>query len=558
MTRRQREAERSLHDQHNLLPKKQVIIALFSLAIPLLIAFIDQNGIGVTLPTIARDLHAEGTISWAGTTSLIANAAFQMLYGRLSDIFGRKVVYLAAIGCLAIAALLCGFAQNSIMFYVFRGIAGIGGGGLNNLSMIIVSDVVTLEERGYYQGIIGSFIGLGNVIGPFLAAAFIARASWRAFFWTTAPLAAALGVVSFYTLPSTPLTQGLKENVRKIDYGGVLLSTTSIIFLLVPISGGGAYFPWTSPMVVSMLVLGAVCLSLFIVWEWKIAKLPMIPSKRYIPFRKPSLDVAVLLGQNFLLGCAYQSLLYYLPLYLQNARQYSVMQSAAVVAVPVGVQSLSSVLSGRFISWVGHWKGVVCTGICLWTFGSGLVLLYKRNTSMGVIVAPLVIMGLGIGCSFQPTVTGLQSHTTKSRRAVIISSRNFFRCAGGSAGLAISAAVLQAVLKKSLPTDLQRLANSAYALPKFEGHDAEAVLDAYMDASRAVFIFQASLVGLCLLGCAFVKDHGLRPLEEQIETMGQEDSENGHQGLTEKAVVTANSLSREATAAAGEVGTHRN
>lgn len=166
---------------------------------------------------------------------------------------------------------------------VFRGIAGIGGGGLINLSMIIVSDVVALEERGYYMGFLGSFVGLGNVVGPFLAAAFITRSSWRAFFWTTAALAAVLGGISLYTLPLGLPTRNFKENARKIDYGGVLLSTTGIISLLIPISGGGAYFPWASPMVITMLVLGSLSLLLFIVWEWKIAKLPMIPSKKHAP-----------------------------------------------------------------------------------------------------------------------------------------------------------------------------------------------------------------------------------------------------------------------------------
>lgn len=362
MTSRQKAAERSLDNHNHTLPKRQVVLVFSSLSLALLVAFIDQNGIGVTLPTIARDLHAEDTISWAGTSSLIANAAFQMLYGRLSDIFGRKVVYLAAISCLATAALLCGFSQNDTMFYVFRGIAGIGGGGVINLSMIIVSDVVTLEERGYYLGFLGSFVGLGSVIGPFLAASFITGVSWRAFFWTVAALAAVLGGISLYTLPLGLPTRSFKENARKIDYGGVLLSTIGIISLLIPISGGGAYFPWASPMVIAMLALGSLLLLLFIVWEWKIAILPMIPMQIF-----RSLDVSILLGQNFLLGSAYQAILYYLPLYLQNARQYSVMQSAAIVAVPAGAQAVASVLSGLYISHVKRWKRVVFTGFLLWT-----------------------------------------------------------------------------------------------------------------------------------------------------------------------------------------------
>jgi MFS family permease len=279
MEDRQRAAEKGLHDQMEILPQSKLLIVLAALSLTLLIAFIDQNGIAVTLPTIAADLDAANTISWAGTSSLIANTTFQMLYGRLSDIFGRKVVYLAAIGLLSVSALLCGLSQNATMFYVFRGIAGIGGGGITNLSMIILSDVVTLEQRGKYQGIIGAFVGLGNVVGPFLAAGFISSTTWRAFFWMISPLAALVGVVSWWLLPSKPPTAGFRENAKKIDYGGVLASSVAVIFILIPISGGGSYFPWDSPMVISMLVIGACSLVLFVLLEWKVAKLPMMPCK---------------------------------------------------------------------------------------------------------------------------------------------------------------------------------------------------------------------------------------------------------------------------------------
>lgn len=232
-------AERALHDQTNLLPRGKLIAVFGTLSLTLLITFIDQNGISVALPTIAAEIHAEDTISWAGTSSLIANTVFQMLYGRLSDIFGRKAVYLAAIGFLMVADLLCGLATNATAFYAFRGLAGIGGGGVTSLSMIIVSDIVTLEQRGKYQGILGAMVGLGNVLGPFLAAAFIERVqSWRALFYMLTPLSAISGAVSFFLLPSKPPNGQFRTNLRKIDHLGWFASSVAIIFLLIPISGG--------------------------------------------------------------------------------------------------------------------------------------------------------------------------------------------------------------------------------------------------------------------------------------------------------------------------------
>lgn len=270
-------AEKALHDQTNILPRSKLIVALITLSLTLGITMMDQNGISVTLPTIAKDLNAQNTISWAGTSSLIANTTFQMLYGRMSDIFGRKVVFISATMILLVADLLCGLSQNAPMFYVFRGVAGIAGGGITNLAMIIVSDVVTLEQRGFYQGVLGSFVALGNVAGPFLAGAFIDRASWRAFFYMLAPLCLVVASVSFFFLPSKPRTASLKESVSKIDYAGVLSSSIAVIFLLIPISGGGSYFEWTSPIVISMLVIGVCSFVFFVVVEWKLARLPMMP-----------------------------------------------------------------------------------------------------------------------------------------------------------------------------------------------------------------------------------------------------------------------------------------
>lgn len=138
----------TVEDHTNILPKRQVLIIITSLAISLLISYIDQNSITVILPKIGKDLSSIDTIQWAGTSSLIANTVFQVFYGRVSDIFGRNVVLFASLASLAIGDLACGLARTGPQLYVFRAIAGVGNGGINALAMIIVSDIVTLEERG--------------------------------------------------------------------------------------------------------------------------------------------------------------------------------------------------------------------------------------------------------------------------------------------------------------------------------------------------------------------------------------------------------------------------
>ncbi|KAH7239981.1 cytochrome P450 [Fusarium redolens] len=455
----------------NLLPRRQLGIALATLSASLLLVIIDQNGISVTLPTIAKDLNAEATISWAGTSSLIANTCFQMLYGRLSDVFGRKVVFVSAALLLCVADLLCSLSQNAIMFYVFRALAGIGGGGVQNLVNIIISDIVTLEQRGKIQGVVGGTVGLGNVIGPFIAAAIMQKSSWRAFFWLLTPLSFITAALAYFFLPSKPPTIGFWEGISKIDWVGSLVSGAGIVLLLIPISGG---------------------------WEWKMAKLPMMPIDIY-----KNSSLAIMLAQNCLLGAVYQSYLYYVPLYLQNPHQYSAIKSAAVYTPLVAAQMIASIASGQYISRRLRYGEVIIFGFAIWTL----------HTSPAVITVILAIVGTGVGCIFQPTLIALQAHSPKSRRAVIISNRNFYRCIGGACGLAVSAAVLQAQLRATLPTEYKSLASSTYVLPE-PMRKVPGVLDAYMSASHSVFILQVPLIGLCLLGTAFIRDRGLDPVKD--------------------------------------------
>lgn len=310
---KQAKAEAELYDQTNLLPRAQLLIVFGTMASAFLVAYSDQNGIAVALPSMARDLNAGNTISWTGTSSLIANTvfqvrptsssyvqyrtcdserpvascyfslltAFQVLYGRLSDIFGRKVVYLSAVALLAIGDILCATAVNATMLYIARGLSGIATGGVNSLTMMVVSDIVTLQERGKYQGILGSCIGLGNTIGPFLSAAFTqsSKTSWRGFFFLISPLMLCSGVASFFLLPSTmPKGQGLHK-AKLIDWWGLATGSVAIVFLLIPLSGGGSYFAWSSPLVIAMLSIGAIASVVFVIVEWKVSKLPMVPSK---------------------------------------------------------------------------------------------------------------------------------------------------------------------------------------------------------------------------------------------------------------------------------------
>ena len=168
-------AQTTLHDQEISLPKRQLIVVIVTLGAILFVINIDHNGISTILPTVAEDLKGQKTISWAGSSALIATTVFSVQYGRLSDIFGRTAMFINALSVFAVAELFCGFAVNPPMLYALRAVTGASGGGIGNLVMIITSDLVPLRQRGQYQAILGPFMVLGNVVGPLIAAGFAGR-----------------------------------------------------------------------------------------------------------------------------------------------------------------------------------------------------------------------------------------------------------------------------------------------------------------------------------------------------------------------------------------------
>jgi predicted MFS family arabinose efflux permease len=384
-----------------------------------------------------------------------------------------------------------------------------------------------------YQGILGSCVGLGNTIGPFLAAAFIQTATWRALFWCICPLAVLAGVLVAFTLPPSKVHGDMKTKLKVIDYYGVVLSSSAVMLLLIPISGGGTYFEWDSPMVISMLTLGGICMVLFVIVEWKIAVMPMLPLHL---FKIPA--VCAILVQNLLFGIVYYSHLYYLPIYYENARKFSPLLSAVLTIPFVAGQSVFSILSGQYVSRTKRYGEIIWSGYVLWTLGCGLVLLFDRSTPKWKIVVFLIIEGAGVGFVFQPTLVAAQAHSLKRDRAVVISARNFLRALGGSLGLALSSAVFSNVLSKSLdslsvplPAGVQSSILASILrvpdLPTLSTIQQSEVLDAYMSASKGVFYMWVPLMGSCLALSFLIKDKGLTRPEEKPPSPDMSGSETG-------------------------------
>ncbi|KAG0690249.1 hypothetical protein C6P40_003445 [Pichia californica] len=434
-----RSVEQKLSDSHdNILTKKKIVVVFGAMAIALLLTFVDQTSITVSLPYIADDLNAHDTISWAGTSSLISNTVFMVLFGRFSDIFSRKYIMVSAMIILAFFDLACGLSQTPTQFYIFRGFCGIGNGGITSLTMVIVSDIVSLEDRGKYQGILGAFVGLGNAIGPFIASAFIQHSTWRKFYYTMFPLILSATAVIITLVPYTKPNQTVKEKLKSVDYLGFLTSSISIIFLLIPISGGGSTFTWNGGFVISMIIIGGLFSIFFVLVEYKFAKLPLIPLRLF----NNEMSLTLLLTQNFFFGICYYSALYYYPYYFELIKGNSAIITSCYFLALVIPQSLFSIFCGQIISRTKHYWYVLWFGYGVWLIALGLTNLWKVNNNCGINIITLILNGMGVGSIFQPTLVAAQAHSFKKDRATVISTRNVLRSFGGAIGLAISSTII--------------------------------------------------------------------------------------------------------------------
>lgn len=524
-----------LGDSHvNLLPRKQLIVVLLSISMGMFIAFADQTAVTVGLDEIGRELNSQSTINWAGTSSLLANTVCQVLFGRLSDIVGRKNVFIGSLGVLGIADLACGFAQTGPQFFVFRAFAGIGQGGISSLAMVIMSDVVTLKQRGKYQGILGTSVGLGNSVGPFIMAAFISdNKHWRYFYHVFAPIIIMIAVAIYFLLPGKPKSSDEVltpvEKLKKIDYLGILTATSALTLILIPLSGGGSTYPWDSPIVISMFIVGGVLLVSFLFIEWKVPELPMIPLRL---FKNPLL--CLILGSNFFFGMVYYSFLFYIPYYFQIVRGKDEVISSVFLLPIVLTQAGMSTVLGNVISYTGHYIYTVLFGYTLWTLGCGLLIIWDEHTNYGACVVILLIIGIGIGSTFQPTMVAAQAQAKKADRAVVISTRNVLRSFGGAVGIAIASTMISNTFLKEINT-IELDPGAYYNIPQnyldelkenifskvdvsfLNDNQVSEIRHIYMVAIKNYFYLLVPFIAVCLISSFFIRDRGLQCLDETPE-----------------------------------------
>ncbi|KAJ7070441.1 MFS general substrate transporter [Mycena belliarum] len=527
--------EVQLTDQTNRLPFRKLLPIFLGLAVCAALASLDSVIVATALPTISSAFNAGSVVSWVPSAYLLTSTCFQPLYGRFSDIFGRKSALALAMALFMLGNLISGFAKTIGQLIVFRGIAGAGGGGVQSMMQIVVSDIVTLRERGKYQGIIGGIIAVGYAIGPPLGGALAQNVGWQWCVWITIPFSLVATCIVIFVLPLKPVQGNIRSKLLAVDYLGALLTLLGCTLFILPLIWGGVTFPWSSAVVLAPLVSSAAVVVLFCCWEWKGARLPIVPM--YI-FRHATVTGVFI--SMFVNGFVFFSTLYYLPQFFQVALGYDSLHAGLFLIPFLVVQSIASWLAGMLVSRTGRYRTIIQLGFGIWAIACGCISTIRPGSPKALLVVYMILAGSGSGQTMQTTTIAVQASVSRRDMSVVTAMRNFIRLLGGTLSLAVASTLVNNKLRSAMialdfaPADIARIIDDPALLHTparvglSEATAAAVLLRGYTKGFSALFIMNACMTVLAtVVSVVLIKHKELGRQEEEARLAAVAAMEKG-------------------------------
>ncbi|WP_291380714.1 MDR family MFS transporter [Demequina sp.] len=436
------------------LTHRQILTVLVGLMLGMLVAALSQTIVATALPTIVGELGGQDQLAWIVSATLLTSTASTPIWGKLSDLYGRKIMFQLAIGIFLVSSLASGFAQNMGQLVAFRAVMGIGVGGLMALSQAIIGDVVSPRERGRYQGYIGSVFGLATVAGPLLGGFLVEHLSWRWTFWVGIPI----GIVALIVTERV-LKLPFPRRQHSIDWLGAFFIVAGISALLLMLSLGGKEFAWNSAWTYGLTAAALIMLALTI-WQERRASEPIMPPRL---FANHTFIITSMAG--FVVGIAMFGAIIFLPQYLQIVKGESPTASG-LLTLPMMVGLLiTSIGSGRLITRTGRYKIFPVVGLLVAAGGLALMSRLAVDTPLWLAGVFMFVTGAGIGMVMQVLVLATQNAVPHADLGVATSGATFFRSLGGAMGVAVFGALLTHRLRDTIPAQLKAAGVSPGQMP---------------------------------------------------------------------------------------------
>ncbi|CCH41176.1 putative membrane protein [Wickerhamomyces ciferrii] len=525
-------------------------LCLLSCFATLFLIGLDQTIVITILETVGNKFHAYEKIGWVSSGYMLTMCVFAATWGRIAITWGRKYSLMTALVLFEAGSLMCALAPNMNVLIGGRILAGIGGGGIQTLTFIVATEVAPIHQRSTIFSILGLAFAISTIAGPLIGGAFTQHSTWRWCFYINLPIGGVAGALLFWFF-NPPKAKGTwKEKLKALDYVGTFLMTAGIVIFLLALTFGGVEYSWNSGAVIAMFIIGGILMILFLVWNFKFSKAPIIP---WFVIKNPYVTIPIF--ALFLNFYCFMGIATFISTYFQVVRGYDAFDTG-VHLLPMIIPTIIFVIgTGILIKTTRIIKPYAIVGGIFGCVGVGCLTLLKADASNGKMIGLLILPGAYVGIGMQTCMMSSQLNAPKEAGGTILTSSlmNFSRAFGGALGADLSQAIFNASFKNKIRKQIMKgaikgidssqaakIISSPALIKNLPFDSQEIVFNTITDSLKNVFITATAVACVGFIFIIFFSNNKVPKADdvaktrEEKEAEGEEPEQNNVAGSIEK------------------------